>query len=123
MVTYAEERSCITQFELGELFYKGTQRSRDYAQAFKWYRNAAIQGSRQAQHWLGTMYARGQGVTQDYTKAYAWCKVAAFQNSKRARRKLRHIENKMCLEQLRRGRWLGQEYYDRFVAQHARQVK
>ena len=46
MVTYAEERSCITQFELGELFHKGEQRSRDYAEAFRWYKNAAIKGSR-----------------------------------------------------------------------------
>ena len=120
MVMYAEERSCTTQFELGELFYKGARRSRDYSQAFKWYKNAAIRGSRQAQHRLGSMYARGQGVVQDYAKAYAWCKVAAFQKSKRAQRKLRHIENKMCLEQLRRGRWLGQEYYDKFVLQRLR---
>ena len=85
MVTYAEERSCITQFELGELFHKGEQRSRDYAEAFRWYKNAAIKGSRPAQNRLGAMYARGQGVNQDYAKAYAWCKVAAFQNSKRLR--------------------------------------
>ena len=117
MVTYAEERSCITQLELGELFQKGTQGSQDYKQAFKWYKNAAIKGSRQAQHRLGTMYARGQGVRQNYVKGYAWCKVAAFQRSKRAQRKLRYIEDKMSLEQLRRGRWLGQEYYDRFVSQ------
>jgi len=118
MVTYAEDRSCITQYELGELFYRGEPRSRDYTQAFKWYKNAAIKGSRQAQHRLGTMYARGQGVSQDYAKAYAWCKVAAFQSSKRALRKLRYIEKKMGLEQLRRGRWLGQQYYDKFVAHH-----
>ena len=120
MVTYAEERSCITQFELGELFHKGEQRSRDYAEAFRWYKSAAIKGSRPAQNRLGAMYARGQGVNQDYVKAYAWCKVAAFQKSKRAQRMLKHIENKMCLEELRRGRWLGQEYYDRFVARRLR---
>lgn len=120
MVTYAEERSCITQFELGELFRKGGQQSRDYTEAFRWYKNAAIKGSRQAQHRLGAMYARGQGVKQDYAKAYAWCKVAAFQNSKRAKRMLRYIENQMCLEELRHGRWLGQEYYDRFVTKRLR---
>ena len=115
MVTFVEDRSCTTQFELGELFYKSNGRERDYRQAFKWYRNAAINGSRPAQHRLGTMYARGQGKEQDLAKAYAWCKVAVFQNSRRAKRKLEVIEKKMSLQQLRLGRWLAQDYYDRFV--------
>ena len=115
MVTFVEERSCTTQFELGELFYKSDIRTRDYRQAFKWYKNAAINGSRPAQHRLGTMYARGQGGERNLAKAYAWCKVAVFQDSRRARRKLRIIEKKMSLQQLRLGRWLAQDYYDRFV--------
>ena len=115
MVIYAEERSCTTQFELGELFYGRKNEPHDYEQAARWYKNAAINGSRQAQHRLASMYARGQGVKQDYAKAYAWCKVAAFQKSRRARRKLSVIEARMSLQQLRRGRWLAQDYYDRFV--------
>lgn len=115
MVTYAEERGCITQFELGELFQKGEKRSRDYKQAFKWYEKAAKNGSRQAQHRLGTLYARGQGVAQDYAEAYAWCKVAAFQKSGRGKRKLKCLEAKMRFDQIREGRWLAQAYYDRFV--------
>ena len=115
MVVYAEERSCTTQFELGELYYKRKSKSQDYKEAYKWYRNAAIKGSRQAQHRLGAMYARGQGVAQSYTKAYAWNKVAIFQNSRRAKRMLGCIESRMSLQQLRRGRWLAQDYYDRFV--------
>lgn len=116
MVQYAEDRSCITQFELGELFHKGKDTSRDYKQAFKWYQMAAINGSRHAQHRLGTLYARGQGVTQSLVKGYAWCKVAAFQNSSRGKRKLKCLESKMEFNQIREGRWLAQEYYDRFVA-------
>ena len=117
MVTYAEDRSCTTQFELGELFRKGDRRTRDLEQAFKWYLSAAKHGSRQAQHRLGMMYARGQGVAQNYARAYAWCKVAAFQQSRRARRKLRYIESQMNWEQVRRGNWLAQELYDCYVAQ------
>jgi len=115
MVTYAEEHGGIAQFELGELFQKGEQQSRDYKLAFSWYEEAARNGSRQAQHRLGAMYARGQGVLQNYAEAYAWCKVAAFQNSGRGKRKLKCLEAKMCLEQIRQGRWLAQDYYDRFV--------
>ena len=115
MVQYAEDRSCITQFELGNLFHQGERQNRDYAQAFKWYQMAAKNGSRQAQHRLGTMYARGQGVAQSFAEAYAWCKVAAFQRSVRGKRKLKCLEDKMSLKQIRRGRWLAQDYYDRFV--------
>ena len=114
MVQYAEDGSSITQFELGEMFEKD-DRARDYKSAFKWYLYSAKHGYRKAQHRLGTMYARGQGVEQDYTQAYAWYKVATFQKSKRAKRKLEVIEAKLSLEQLRRGRWLAQDYFDRFV--------
>jgi TPR repeat protein len=118
LVIYAEERSCTTQYELGELFYKGHQGSRDFNQAFKWYRKAAKKGLRQAQHQLGSMYARGQGVTQDYAEAYAWCKVAAFQKSNRGKRKLKCLEAKMNWNQIQRGSWLARNYYNLYVAHH-----
>lgn len=117
MVVYAEERSCTTQFELGEMFYRERRKSCDYDQAYRWYKSAAINGSRRAQHRLATLYARGQGVAQDYARAYAWCKVAVFLHSRRAKRKLGIIESRMSFQQLRRGRWLAQEYYDRFITQ------
>ncbi len=116
MVVYAEQRSCITQFELGEMYEKARLGKRDYGKAFKWYRIAAHKGFRRAQHRLGSLYARGLGVAQDLPRAYAWCKVAAFQDSRPARRKLRQIEAHMSLKEIRRGRWLAQEFYDRYVA-------
>ncbi len=117
MVIYAEDRSCTTQFELGQLY---DQREADFEQAFNWYRKAARKGSRQAQHRLASLYARGQGTPQDFARAYAWCKVAVFQNSRCARRKLPLIEARLNLQQLRRGRWLAQEYYDRYVVHRLR---
>ncbi len=118
MVIFAEERGCITQFELGEMYEKAEKGERDYDKAFKWYRIAAQKGFRRAQHRLGSLYARGLGVTRDLARAYAWCRVAAFQDSKPARRKLRQIEAHMDTEEIRRGRWLAQDYYDRYVAPH-----
>jgi TPR repeat protein len=120
MVTYAEDRSCTTQFELAELFHKGVGQERDFEQAAKWYMTAAKKGSRQAQHRLAMMYARGQGVAQSYARSYAWCKVAAFQHSRRAKRALKYIESRMSWDQVRRGNWLAQEYYDRYVAANNR---
>ena len=113
MVTYAEDRSCTTQFELGEMFRNSEQC--DFEQAFKWYLSAARNGSRQAQHRLGTLYARGQGVRKSLVESYAWCKVAAFQHSRCARRKLSCIERHMTWDQVRRGNWLAQEIYDLYV--------
>ena len=115
MVIYAEQRSSTTQFELGELFDKGRTSQRDYEQAFNWYRQAAEKGSRRAQHRLASMYARGQGVEQSLPRAYAWCKVAVFQGSRYARLKLGFIEAHMSADQLRRGRWLTQDLYDRYL--------
>ena len=98
------------------MFHKGDQQTRDFEKAFKWYLAAAKRGSRQAQHRLAMMYARGEGVTQSYSRSYAWCKVAVFQQSRRARRKLKYIEPHMSWDQVRRGNWLAQELYDRYVA-------
>ena len=119
MVLYAEDRSCTTQFELGEMFHRGDVRSRDYNQAFNWYTRSAKKGYRRAQHRLGTLYARGQGVTRNYVKAYAWCKVSAFQKSKKALRKLRHIEAYMSHQQIHAGRRLAQRYYNLYVSPKA----
>ena len=115
MVTYAEDRSSTTQFELGQLFDKGKPRDRDYDQAFNWYKLAAQKGSRRAQHRLASMYARGQGVEQSLPKAYAWCRVAVFLNSRHAARKLKIIEARMTADQLRRGQWLAQDYYESYL--------
>ena len=120
MVVYAEERGCITQFELGEMYARTRDGARDYGKAFKWYRIAARKGFRRAQHRLGSLYARGFGVTRDLPRAYAWCRVAAFQDSKAARRMLRRIESHMSSEEIRRGRRLAQDYYDRYVAPRER---
>ncbi len=120
MVVYAEERGCITQFELGEMYERGEPGKRDYDEAFKWYRIAARRGFRRAQHRLGSLYARGLGVAQDLPRAYAWCRVAAIQDSRPARRKLRQIEAHMNSDEIRRGRWLAQDYYDRYVSRDDR---
>jgi uncharacterized protein len=49
----------------------------DYAEAAKWYRLAAEQGSASAQNTLGTMYHGGIGVSQDYAEAVKSYRLAA----------------------------------------------
>jgi TPR repeat protein len=115
MVQFVEDRSCITQFELGEMFQQGDARTRDYSSAFKWYMKSAKRGYRRAQHRLGTMYARGTGVTRNYIKAYAWCKVSALQHSRRALLKLKKIEPYLSIEQISCARRLSKQYYESYV--------
>ncbi len=119
MVQFAEDRSCITQFELGEMFQSSNPRTRDYGQAVKWYEESAKQGYRRAQHRLGTMYARGTGVPRDFIKAYAWCLVAAAQHSRRAMLKLKKLKPYLSGDQISSARKLSRQYYDMYVAPYA----
>ena len=116
----AEDRSCITQFELGEMFEKN-DRALDYTSAFKWYLYSAKHGYRKAQHRLGTMYARGTGVARNYIEAYAWFKVSAAQHSRRALLKLKIIEPNLSTEQLYLARKLSRQYYELYVSTSANQ--
>ena len=54
--------------------------TQDYAEAVRWYRKAAEQGSSGAQSNLGIMYKNGKEIgTQDYAEAVRWFRKAAEQ--------------------------------------------
>ena len=120
MVQYAESRSSITQFELGQMFQQGDDKARNYQLAVKWYELSAKHGYRRAQHLLGAMYAQGRGVARNYIKAYAWCKVAASQHSRAALLKLRKIESYMSVKQIDDARKLSRHYYEVYVVPFAK---
>jgi len=50
---------------------------RDYANAWKWFHSAAVQGYGIAQVALGGMYEEGKFVPQDYVQAYKWFSLSA----------------------------------------------
>ena len=116
MVQYAEDGNSTVQFELGQMFQLGNDKTRDYQQAAKWYSLSAKQGYRRAQHRLGALYAHGRGVTRNYIKAYAWCTVSASQHSRRAILKLKKIEPNLTVEQICCARKLSKQYYKMYVA-------
>jgi hypothetical protein len=58
-------------------FGRGVQQ--DYAEAVKWYREAAAQGDVEAQGLLGSMYEQGHGVAQDYAEAVKWYRKTSGQ--------------------------------------------
>lgn len=65
------------QSALGFMYYNGQGVSRDFPQAFVWYRRAAAQGSALAQNNLALMYANGNGVKRDDARALMWFNLAA----------------------------------------------
>jgi len=84
----AEQGNTAAQFQLGTAYYTGQGVSKNYQEAIKWYRKAAIkglaiaqhkQGDSHAQNNLGSLYKRGQGVSQDDKEANKWYQKAAEQ--------------------------------------------
>jgi TPR repeat protein len=56
---------------------------KDYAEALRWYRNAADQGNAQARGNIGHLYLWGLGVSTDYDEAMRWSRKAADQGDPR----------------------------------------
>jgi TPR repeat protein len=54
------------------MHYYGKGVERDYEAAFKWYREAALQGDPRAMTFLGLMYRKGLGVARNPDRAIAW---------------------------------------------------
>ena len=63
--------------KIGEMYEKGEELSRDDAEAAKWYRKAADQGSMEAAMRVASRLILGQGVTQNYAEARRLCEEAA----------------------------------------------
>lgn len=118
-MVYAEERSCITQFELGQMFRKSEDSTQNAQQAAEWFKRSAKNGYQRAQYTIGLMYARGMGVRRDRVRAYAWLKLAASQGSKKALRSLSRVTSKMDMVQLQRAHQLTRRYYNNYVAPFA----
>ncbi len=69
-------------YNMGNDYYYGRNgKTKDYAEAVKWYRKAAEQGYADGQNDLGYMYRKGLGVTQDYAEAVKWYRKAAEQGN------------------------------------------
>lgn len=57
---------------LGTHYYLGVGVERDFVEAVRWFRVAALAEDPQGQRNLGVMYLRGLGVKKDYHQAYGW---------------------------------------------------
>jgi len=71
-------------YEEGLRFFKGEGVPRDYAQARKFFIEAAAMGHAKAQYRLGFMYSLGRGVKKSDQEAVNWWQKAARQNDAEA---------------------------------------
>lgn len=81
------------QLELGDSYYQGNRVGRDLAQAFLWYRRAALQNKIEAQYNLGNMYRMGEGTAQNDLEARNWYERAARQGHETARQNLEKLQH------------------------------
>jgi len=72
-----EPLSAQAMFDKGNEYYFGRGVSKDYKQAFSWFRKAADAGNTTAMANLGVMYEHGYGVETDYNQALTWNRKAA----------------------------------------------
>lgn len=75
------------------MYEEGRGVSQSFAEAARWYKKAADQGSAAGQCNLGELYENGTGIAQDINQAKYWYKKSADQNHKRAIGKLASLES------------------------------
>ena len=87
--------------------------SQDEAEAARWYRLAAEQGTAIAQNNLGVMYANGLGVPQDDVTAYMWFNLAAATGDEDARTAREDVATRMTREQVAEAQARAREWENR----------
>ena len=82
-----------SQYELGELYFKGYGVTRDYKIAYVWLLMAASQNNSSAEYSLGVLYHDGLGVDQDFEQAREWYLKSANKGHSRAQNNLGYLYN------------------------------
>lgn len=81
-MTEADQGDAEAQYNLGVMYYDGEGVTRDYQQAFTWFKKAAAQGHAEAQYRLGKAYYEfhgASGVPKNDLQAALWYRRAADQ--------------------------------------------
>jgi len=99
-----------SQYNLGQMYYKGLGVPQDYAEAATWFRRAADQGFVDAQLNLGAMYHNGQGVPRDNVQAHLWFNLAAAQGNAQARQNRDIVARKMTTAQIVEAQKLARQW-------------
>jgi hypothetical protein len=87
--------------KLGYMYSEGEGVPRDDAEAVRWYRRAAYQGSADGKYNLGVMYEQGRGVAQNHVEAYMWFDIALLYSKEKKYTDAREsVAQKMTSEQI-----------------------
>ena len=108
----AEQGDVNAQFDLGAAYDFGEGVAENDAEAFKWYRLAAVQGDADAQSNLGGMYYDGEGVPENYLAAYVWYSVSAAKGNQIAKNNIEIVKNVLTNEQLVQGQVLASKCFE-----------
>lgn len=90
----ARDGDIYAQVEMGNMYAEGDGVEQDFAEAAKWYRNAADKGYHLAQYLIGGLYKEGKGVPQDDDEAIKWFRKAAAQGLREAKLELEKMKDK-----------------------------
>ena len=82
----ASRGDASAQTRLGNLYLEGLQVVQDYAEARRWFYQAATAGEVSAMKALARLYQSGQGVRVDRQQAWEWLRKAAIQGDGEALR-------------------------------------
>ncbi len=83
-IVLAEQGNPEAQYDVGEMFEKGSGVATDAKKAFAWFDKAATQNHIKAQFKVAYMYYKGQGVNADVNKAYQLMEKPANEGNVRA---------------------------------------
>jgi len=87
----AEQGDAESQGLLGYLYETGCGVQQSFAEALRWYGEAARNGAALALYCLGRMHEEGRGISQDYGKAAGCYREAALRGEQRSQGRLGYL--------------------------------
>jgi len=73
----ADKMKPFFQYRIGAMYNYGQGTEQNYAEAFKWFHDAAVAENQYAMFALGDLYYYGKGVDKDVEKAFRWYRESA----------------------------------------------
>ena len=110
--SYSDPRFAEIGDQLGMMYANGEGATKDDAEAVRWFRLSAEQGTARAQLNVGVMYANGDGVPEDLVYSYMWLNLSTAQGNENARENKDIIEQRMTREQIAEAQRLSREWIE-----------